>query len=194
MGSTHYQRKLLSLMLHLRDVKAGRHTHCHITITCCDKWFINVTMECKSESKDTCKLFLKQINKMLRIHTSDDNACFNPAEIKDDEHGGNKIGIATVLGEDALQRTSSCGFHYNLSVKNHKRFVAKEDRKTYKKLANQLKEATSSAGFYCTRQEMEDLILRQRDGDRKPLLDALVFGTRPKSDGQLPLRIVFMVW
>ena len=67
-----------------------------------------VTMECKKECAVNCRLFFMQVNKMIRDQSGDAHLCFNPHHIKDDEHGGNKIGIADVLGVDALSRTTSC--------------------------------------------------------------------------------------
>ena len=101
--------------------------------------------------------------------------CSNPHHIKDDEHGGNKIGIADVLGVDALSRTTSCDFHYDNRTKVHKKPVRKCDRKIYKKIALELRNSVTPEGYKAALQKMKDLIQMQRDGDQKSLLDALEF-------------------
>ena len=67
------------------------------------------TMDTVSECKETCTLFFEKINEMLTIYTreegliaGEDNYMFNPFHLKDDEHGGNKIGMANVLGKEIL--------------------------------------------------------------------------------------------
>ena len=132
-----------------------------------------VTMECKKECAENCRLFFMQVNKMIRDLSGDAHLCFNPHHIKDDEHGGNKIGIADVLGVDALSRTTSCDFHYDSSTKVHKKFVRKCDRKLYKKIALELKNSVTPEGYKAALQKMKDFIQMQQAGDQKPLLDAL---------------------
>ena len=64
-------------------------------------------MDTISECKEACTLFFKKINEMLNKFVSqrDPNSPrkkpykFNPFHIKDDEHGGNKIGMANVFGK-----------------------------------------------------------------------------------------------
>ena len=72
------------------------------------------------------------------------NYVFNPYHIKDDENGGNKLGMKAVLGEAFVnERTSSCEFHLDQSVKNHKKFVSKESREFYVKLCNNLRDSST---------------------------------------------------
>ena len=57
---------------------------------------------------------------------------FNPYHLKNDEHGGNKIGMRDILGDAFVnQRTSSCEFHLDHSVKSHKKYLNKESREFY---------------------------------------------------------------
>ena len=135
-----------------------------------------VTMGTDKENGKNCELFFRKINEMLREYTGNEIACFNPFHLKDDEHGGNKIGMAKVFGTTFVEeRTSSCDFHYDLSTENHKRFVEKADRKDYQSIALQLKESVTVEGYYDAKKCMETLIERQKDGDKKPLLEALNF-------------------
>ena len=51
----------------------------------------------------------------------DGNAEFLPSSLMDDEHRGNKIGMAAVFGEDFVKKcTASCEYHFNNSVDCHK--------------------------------------------------------------------------
>ena len=84
------------------------------------------TMETPTEDKDCCKLFFTDINKMLQEKICKDqnressSYVLNPYHLKEDEHGGNKIGMRDVFGETFVnERTSSCEFHSDHSVKNH---------------------------------------------------------------------------
>ena len=135
-----------------------------------------VTMDTDKEHGKNCELFFSKINEMLREYTGNEMAWFNPFHLKDDKHGGNKIGMAKVFGTTFVERrTSSCDFHYDLSRENHKRFVGKADRKEYQSIFLQLKEAVTVEGYYDAKKCLETLIERQRDGDKKPLLEALKF-------------------
>ena len=103
---------------------------------------------------------------MIRDLSGDTYLCFNPHHIKDDGDGGNKIGIADVLGVGALSRTTSCDFHYDNSTKVHKKFVRKCDRKVYKKIALELRNSATPEGYNAAFQKMKDLIQMQRGGDQ----------------------------
>ena len=138
------------------------------------------TMECEKESGPNCALFLGKINEMVQSYPEGKNRGFNPFHIRHDEHGGNPIGISSVLGEDALSRTSSCEFHYNDSVKKHRRYVLKEDRRQYEALLANLKNAVTKEAYNAVKSKLQALIDRQRDGDRKPLQDALSFWHKAK--------------
>ena len=65
------------------------------------------TMDCGSESKEYCTIFFEKINEMLEKYATENNENgegveFRPFHLKDDEHGGNKIGMANVLGKSDL--------------------------------------------------------------------------------------------
>ena len=98
-------------------------------------------METSTEDKDCCKLFFININKMLQEKICEDQNIesssyfFNPYHLKDDEHGGNKIGMRDVFGVAFVnERTSSCEFHLDQSVKIHKKYLNKESRESYGEL------------------------------------------------------------
>ena len=138
------------------------------------------TMECEKESEPNCALFLGKVNEMVQSYREGKNRGFNPFHIQHDEHGGNPIGISSVLGEDALSRTSSCEFHYNDSAKKHRRYVLKGDRRQYEALLANLKNAVTNEAYNAVKSKLQALIDRQSDGDRKPLHDALSFWDKAK--------------
>ena len=77
------------------------------------------TMDCISECKEMCTIFFEKINDMLKKHAEDNGDCtddveFRPFHLKDDEHGGNKIGMANVLGK------------YNAYIENDNFFLRKK--------------------------------------------------------------------
>ena len=60
--------------------------------------------------------------------------------MKDDEHAGNKVGMLSVFGSKFIEeRTSAC--EYQVHVKKHKMLVIKHDRKSYKRLCHEMKDA-----------------------------------------------------
>ena len=145
------------------------------------------TMETSTEDKDCCKLFFININKMLQEKICEDQNIesssyfFNPYHLKDDEHGGNKIGMRDVFGVAFVnERTSSCEFHLDQSVKNHKKYLNKESREFYGELCTSLKTSNTVEMFDTNRKLLESLISKQIPGDQKPLNDALKFWLRCK--------------
>ena len=88
------------------------------------------TMETVSECHQAFQLFFKLINTMLKEHIRGASRYIYSTHLKDDEHGGNKIGMRTVLGETFVkERTSSVEYHYDASVKRHRRYLKTESRK-----------------------------------------------------------------
>ena len=62
------------------------------------------TMDCISECKEMCTIFLEKRNEMLRKQASDNGEStedveLRPFHLNDDEHEGNKIGMANVFGK-----------------------------------------------------------------------------------------------
>ena len=134
-------------------------------------------METKNEDKDCCALFLCGINCMCqnfinkRGATSCSTYSFNPIEIKSDEHPGNRIAIEKVFGKDFLEnRTSSCSYHFSISVARCKVFIKKEDIQIYMKLTSNLKNCVTVEEYKWTKEQYESLISRQLEGDRKPFI------------------------
>ena len=134
-----------------------------------------------TENHEYCAIFFQKINEMLISLSREqdpqaEEMVFNPFHLKDDEHGGNKIGMVTVFGEDFVRnRTSSCEYHFNLSVKNHRKNVKQKDRKEYTQLCKELKEAQLKTVYQTKKIELETLILRQVPGDAKCLSKQLAF-------------------
>ena len=58
---------------------------------------------------------------MWRQNIESSSYVFSPYQLKDDEHGGNKIGMRDVFGVAFVnKRASSYELHLDQSVKNHR--------------------------------------------------------------------------
>ena len=124
---------------------------------------------------------------MIRTYSSE--YVFNPYHIKDEEHGGKKLGMKAVLGETFVnERTLSCEFHMEQSVKNHKKYVTKESREFYANLCNGLKDSSTTEIFNSNEALLRSLISNQVPENRKPLLNALDFWLKSKHRWALCLR------
>ena len=138
-------------------------------------------METISEDWKGCEMFFKVINRMIKDHVLNDgkdasNVSFNPYHLKDDEHGGNKIGMARVFGENFVKdRTSSCLYHLDQSVRNHKKLVSKEQQVEYQLLWGELKDAVTKQAYNLAYRGLKKVIEIQVESSRKPLSDALRF-------------------
>jgi len=126
------------------------------------------TMECPTEDKKCCKLFFTVINEMLQEYTCDKESIvessyvLNPYHLKDDENGGNKIGMREVLGEAFVnERTSSCEYHFDASVKVHKKYVSVASRQFYSELCISLKASATEELFQENKMLLETLIGKQ---------------------------------
>ena len=124
------------------------------------------SMETLTEDKDCCKLFFTNINKMLEEKICGDqniessSYVFNPYHLKDDEHGENKIGMQDVFAEAFVNElTSSCEFHLDHSVKNHKKYLNKESRECYEELCTSFKTSNTAQMFDTNRKLLESLIV-----------------------------------
>ena len=138
-------------------------------------------METSKEDWKGCECFFKNINRMIREYLEDQgedssNAGFNPYHLKDDEHGGNKIGMKRVFGEEFVRdRTSSCQYHLDNSIQNHKKYVNKEDQDEYKDLWYEMLRAITRQAYKLAHRGLSLLIERQQAASKKPLSDALRF-------------------
>ena len=104
---------------------------------------------------------------------------FNPYHLKDDDHGGNKLGMSAVFGEVfVVDRTSSCEFHYLQAVRNHARYINKVSRDQYMDLCIKLKDSLSQEVYNNNYYLLRELISQQVPGNRKPLEDALAWWIR----------------
>ena len=123
----------------------------------------------------------------MKIETSE--YVFNPYYITDNEHGGNKLGMKAVLGETFVyERRSSCEFHMEKGLKNHKKCVTKEIREFYANLCNSLKDSLTNAIFNSNEALLRSLISNQVPGNRKPFLNALHFWLKNKQNWILCFR------
>ena len=114
---------------------------------------------------------------------------FNPYQITDDKHGSNKLGMKAVFSETFVnERTLSCAFHMEQSVKNHKKYVTKESREFYANFCNSLKHSSTNEIFNSNEALLPSLISNQIRGNRKPLLNAPDFWLKSKHRWALCFR------
>ena len=106
---------------------------------------------------------------------------FNTYHLKDDEAGGNKIGMRNVLGANFVEkRTSSCLYHFDQSVVRHKKMVRKENKDSYSSLCHDLKNASTEAE-YGRRKTLVELLIKRQDVINQPsLTSALNFWDKAK--------------
>ena len=137
------------------------------------------TTEPPTEDKDCCNLFFTNINKMLQKKTWEDQSIVPSSYVFNSYHlknGGNKIGMRDVFGEVfANECTSSCEFHLDRSVKNHKKYLYKESREFYGKLCTSLKTSNTVEMLDANRKLLDSVISSEIPGNQKPLNDALKF-------------------
>ena len=146
------------------------------------------TMDTIAECKETCAIFLKNINYMLRDFIVDNkpdaeaaNCVFNPYHLKDDEAGGNKIAMREVFGEDFVEnRTSNCLFYFDLSVERHKKLVRKDNRESYQTLCHDLKNAPTEEEYARRKVLLQMLIDSQMETNKGSLYSALKFWDKAK--------------
>ena len=144
-------------------------------------------MECKEENHQYCEIFFTKINEMINKYMKEEDqlhvpTVFNPYHLKDDKHGGNKIGMAAVFGKVFVDtRTSSCEYHLEQSVKKHKKHVCQSDRKDYVRLCHKMKDVHSEELYESARASILKLIARQTPGDIQSLTKALEFWHKCKS-------------
>ena len=136
-------------------------------------------MESKSEDGDYCELFFNLINEMVHKFMLDNGMIpklFNPTNIQCDEHTSNRNGIEAVFGMEFLtNRTSSCEYHIDKSIKKHVKVVADVDKKSYEMLIISMKNATTKESYEGYKNSLKDLIERQNENVKKSLNDTLTF-------------------
>ena len=119
------------------------------------------TMECLGENKENCELFFRKIIQMVK--TDNDQVEFVPSSVMDDEHGGNKIGMAAVFGEDYVKNaTASCEYHFKNSVERHKKYIKEnEDKLIYFTLMMKLKNSATRSSYHEAFGKIEALAEKQ---------------------------------
>ena len=75
-------------------------------------------MEAKGETSENVALFWKLFNDVLAEVKGEPGYQFNPSGWITDEAGANFNGIGMVYGEEALQKSYSCRFHYTQCLNN----------------------------------------------------------------------------
>lgn len=135
-SSLHMAKLALSMDRHSNSVMSAEYAHVDATHTHC-RDFKTITlwtyhpvlrkllriavMEVEHENTENLTTFWQILNDMLRKVSADSSRVFNPAGFVADEHHANWNSIRHVFGNDAVNRTVSCEFHYRQSVHRHAR-------------------------------------------------------------------------
>ena len=77
------------------------------------------TMECEDETTDTLATFWQLFNKVLQEVSGNPSKLFNPFGWMADEAGANWAALSRVFGQEDLNRTVGCQFHFKQSVNRH---------------------------------------------------------------------------
>ena len=121
------------------------------------------------------------ISQKYQLYAEAANCIFNPYHLKDDEAGGNKIAMREVFGEDFVEnRTSSCLFHFDLSVERHKKLVRKDNRESYQTLCRDLRNAPTEEEYARRKVLLQMLIDNQMETNKGSLYSALKFWDKAK--------------
>ena len=136
-------------------------------------------MDAPKENWEACARFFRTINCMLEHYAKAKDIPyrpFNPYHLKDDEHGGNKIGMTKVFGEDFVSnRTSSCSYHLNISIQKHSSLVNDEDKEDYNSYWRSMKKSITKEAFAKAKRQLEMLISKQPKSSQNKLKSALKF-------------------
>ena len=76
------------------------------------------TMEVKGETSENVALFWRLFNEVLAEVKGEPGYQFNPCDSITDEAGANFNGVGMIYGEEALQKSYSCRFHYTQCLNN----------------------------------------------------------------------------
>ena len=69
-------------------------------------------MEVQGETSDSVALFWKNLNAILREVKGDESIYFNPCMFITDEAGANFNGIHKVFGQQRVDKSRTCQFHF----------------------------------------------------------------------------------
>jgi hypothetical protein len=117
------------------------------------------TMECESETADTLSKFWMLFNEVLQKVAGDSTTKFNPLGWMADEAGANWSAIAKTFGQDALDRTVGCQFHFKQSVNRHaNKLTSDKSKAKLKQLADCLMQATTASLYNACLDKMRDFI------------------------------------
>ncbi len=106
------------------------------------------TMECETESTETMVIFWSLLNEVLEKFTGKQGYKFNPIGWTVDEHGGNWASIRAVYGNEAVNKTVSCEFHFKQSVIRQSKYLHSiKSRTEFKKMADKLLTSVTTVGF-----------------------------------------------
>ena len=96
------------------------------------------SMECTSEDTENITIFLQNFLAILCEVKKDLNCMWKPCMIMVDENGANKRAVGNVLGEDMIQRTVSCQWHFLRCAKKVLHRIDVQDHEHFMKLCNLL--------------------------------------------------------
>ena len=117
------------------------------------------TMECEKETTKTFTTFWNLFNEALKKVSLDSKVVFNPFGWMGDEAGANWTALAVVFGEDAINRTLGCQFHFKQSVNRHANKLNSDKSKAkLKQLADSLMRSATPSLYTKCLQKITDFI------------------------------------
>jgi hypothetical protein len=118
------------------------------------------------EGENTLNLttFFELWNLCLKEASKDQTTLFNPCQWMCDEGGANFTSLFEVYGVVAVsQKVTTCTLHYMKSVKKYSAHFEGEDKKTFNKLAVDLLEMDTAAGYLEVREQMLELCKNKKE-------------------------------
>ena len=115
---THHKRNQHTLMACARGALARKLLTLWVYHNASRKLLRLATMEVKGETSENVVLFWRLFNEVLAEVKGEPGYQFNPCGWITDEAGANFNGIGMVYGQQALQKSYSCRFHYTQCLNN----------------------------------------------------------------------------
>jgi hypothetical protein len=114
-------------------------------------------MEIESEDTKNLTKFWELMNEMLQKVSDDSTYKFNPRGYVVDEHHANRQSLRNVFGDEVLQRTVSCEFHFQQCVNRHAHGLG-DSADEFKRLAHAMLSALSVREYTAAHEDMTQFI------------------------------------
>jgi hypothetical protein len=113
-------------------------------------------MICERENTESLNIFWNLFQKMLKEVSGINTYAFNPKGFICDENAANFKAIEQCFGQEGLEKTKTCEFHYLQSVHRHSRMVANSDLLI--KLGNEVLKALTITSFLDSQKKLESFV------------------------------------